>query len=62
MSGIYDSTMTEIERRCVYDEIWTRRMDEWIAAYRRKDTTGTDAAWEALKAREAELVGDSDGR
>ena len=61
MTGIYDQFMTEHERRLVYDAEWTRLDDEWTAAYLRKDTAAQDAAWAALKAREAELGGDDDG-
>jgi hypothetical protein len=61
MSGIYDQFMTERERRCVYDRTWTRLQDEWTVAYLRKDTAAMDALWEAMQAREAELMGDDDG-
>ncbi len=43
MTGIYDEFMTETERRCAHDAEWTRRMDVWLAAWRRKDTAATDA-------------------
>ena len=58
MTGIYDKFMTENERRCVYDRIWTRLNDQWTAAYLRKDTAAMDALWEAMQARAAELGGD----
>ena len=61
MSGIYDEFMTERERRCAHDKIWTLHMDVWLAAWRRKDTAATDAAWRAMRAREAELMGGEDG-
>ena len=61
MTGIYDKFMTERERRCAYDAEWTRRMEVWLAAWRRKDTAATDAAWRAMRAREAELMGGEDG-
>lgn len=61
MTGIYDKFMTEIERRCVYGTVWTRLDDEWTAAYLRKDVAAMDAAWAALKTREAGLGGEDDG-
>ena len=61
MTGIYDEFMTETERLCAHDAEWTRRMDVWLAAWRRKDTAATDAAWRAMRAREAELMEDDDG-
>ncbi|MDA8245484.1 hypothetical protein [Acidithiobacillus sp.] len=61
MTGIYDSTMTAIERRLVYDAEWTRLDDEWTAAYLRKDVAAMDTLWQAMQAREAELGGDDDG-
>ena len=61
MTGIYDEFMTEHERRCVYDKTWSRLMDEWGEAHRRRDTAAMDALWRAIKARAVELGGDDDG-
>lgn len=60
MTGIYDSDMTERERRLVYDAKWCRLQDALGEAHLKRDDAAMDRLWRAIEAREADLMGGND--